>query len=62
VALLYWALFGWSIFANRLSDALFKTWLLVFLVVNTIQIIVWIRRETTRVRIPASLANPKQPR
>jgi hypothetical protein len=62
VALLYWALFGWSIFANRLSDALFKTWLLVFLVVNTIQIIVWIRRETTRVRLPASLANPKQPR
>jgi hypothetical protein len=59
VGLLYWALFGWHIFANRLTDALFKTWLLVFLVVNTVQIIVWIRRKATRVRVPRSLASMK---
>jgi hypothetical protein len=55
VALLYWAVFGWRIFAHEMTDALFKAWLLIFLFVNTIQIVVWIRRAVTRVRIPKSL-------
>jgi hypothetical protein len=59
VALLYWALFGGNIFANRLTDSLFKAWLFVFLLVNTIQILVWVRRKATRVRVPRSLAELK---
>jgi hypothetical protein len=55
VALLYWAVFGWHIFAHPVSDLLFKAWLLVFLVINTIQIFVWVRRAVTRVRIPKNL-------
>jgi hypothetical protein len=50
VGLLYWAAFGWTIFATPAVDALFKAWLSIFLLVNTLQILVWIRRETTRVR------------
>lgn len=50
VGLLYWAAFGWIIFATPAADALFKAWLSIFLLVNTLQILVWIRRETTRVR------------
>jgi hypothetical protein len=56
VAVLYWAVFGWRIFAHVTTDALFKAWLLVFLLINTIQIVVWIRRAITRVRIPKTLA------
>ena len=56
VALIYWAVFGGRIFAHGISDALFKAWLLIFLLVNTIQILVWIRRAATRVRIPKTLA------
>jgi hypothetical protein len=59
VALLYWALFGGHIFVNRTTDSLFKAWLLIFLLVNTIQIVVWIRRKATRVRVPRSLAELK---
>jgi hypothetical protein len=59
VALLCWAMFDWHIFANRITDSLFKAWLAVFLLVNTIQILVWIRRKATRVRVPGSLANLK---
>ncbi|MEJ0008242.1 MAG: hypothetical protein WDM77_18240 [Steroidobacteraceae bacterium] len=55
VAALYWALFSGPIFANGITDALFKGWLLVFLLINTIQIVVWIRRTATRVRIPKTL-------
>jgi hypothetical protein len=54
VALLYWAVFTGHIFANLTTDALFKAWLLMFLLVNTIQIIVWIRRTVTRVRLPTT--------
>ena len=61
VALLYWAVFGGRIFAHVMTDALFKAWLLIFLLVNTIQIIVWIRRATTRVRMPKSLARSRPP-
>ena len=58
VALLYWAVFSGRIFAHVITDALFKAWLLIFLLVNTIQIFVWIRRAATRVRIPKTLAPP----
>ena len=58
VALLYWAVFGGAIFAHPATDALFKAWLLVFLVVNTLQLLVWIRRVATRVRVPGSFARP----
>jgi len=59
VALLYWTLFGWPVFSNAATDALFKAWLLIFLLINTIQIIVWIRRALTRVRLPNTLAPPQ---
>ena len=55
IALLYWTLFRWDIFANPITDALFKTWLVFYVLVNTIQIVVWIRRTVTRVRVPKSL-------
>jgi hypothetical protein len=55
IGLLSWALLGWPIFASGVTDALFKAWLSIFLLVNTIQIIVWIRRAVTRVRMPKSL-------
>ncbi len=57
VALLYWAVFGWHIFAYPITDAVFKAWLLIFLLVNSIQIIVWIRRASLRVRVPKHLAS-----
>jgi hypothetical protein len=56
VALLYAAVFGGHIFANAITDGLFKAWLLIFLLINTIQIIVWIWRASTRVRVPKTLA------
>jgi hypothetical protein len=58
VVLLYCAMFSGRIFTHVLTDALFKAWLLIFLLVNTIQIFVWIRRAATRVRIPKTLAPP----
>lgn len=54
VGLLYWSAFAWTIFAAPSTDALFKAWLSLFLIVNTLQIIVWLRRAATRVRAPAS--------
>jgi hypothetical protein len=56
VVLLYWTVFGWVIFASPVVDALFKAWTLMFLLVNTIAIVVWIRRARTRVRVPKALA------
>jgi hypothetical protein len=56
VGLLYWSAFGWTIFTAPSIDALFKTWLSIFLLVNTLQIVAWLRRALTRVRAPASLA------
>jgi len=56
VGLLYWTVFGWDIFAGPVADALFKAWLLSFLLVNTIQIVAWTRRALTRVRVPKTLA------
>ena len=55
VALLCWTVFGWHVFASPAVDALFKAWLLIFLLVNAIQIVVWIRRALTRVRVPKLL-------
>jgi hypothetical protein len=52
VALLYWAVFSGPIFAHVITDTFFKVWLLIFLLINTIQILVWIRRAATRVRMP----------
>jgi hypothetical protein len=57
VALLFWTVFRWHIFANAITDGLFKAWLLIFLVINTIQMIVWLRRAATRVRVPRSLTS-----
>ncbi len=57
VAVLAWAVFGWHIFAYPVTDAVFKAWLLIFLLINTIQMIVWLRRAATRVRVPKSLAS-----
>jgi len=56
VVLLYWTVLRSQIFATPITDALFKAWLLVYLLVNAIQIAVWIWRAFTRVRVPKSLA------
>lgn len=56
VGLLYWTVFGWDVFASPAADALLKAWLLIFLFVNTVQIVVWARRALTRVRVPKALA------
>lgn len=52
VGLLFWALFGWGIFASDTTDTVFKVWLFVFLLVNCLLIGGWIRRLMARVRIP----------
>ena len=52
VGLLYWTFFRWDIFAAPFVNGLFKIWLLVYLIVNTVQIGVWVRRALTRVRVP----------
>ena len=57
VGLLYWTVFRWHIFANPITDGLFKAWLLIFLVINTIQMVVWLRRAAMRVRVPKSLTS-----
>jgi hypothetical protein len=49
VALLCWALFGWRIFAYPLTELLFKAWLPFYLLINAVQIVLWIRRAATRV-------------
>jgi hypothetical protein len=55
IALLWWALLGWTIFAGPIANLAFKAWLLVFLIVN-IQIVLTTRRRVTRVRVPKNLA------
>jgi hypothetical protein len=57
VGLLYWSILGWDIFASPLTDLAFKAWLSFFLLINTIQIVIWIRRRLTRVRVPKTLAH-----
>lgn len=52
VGLLFWAIFGWDIFASDLTDAAFKLWLFVFLLINCLLIGGRIRRLMARVRIP----------
>src|SRR6185437_4474473 len=56
VCLLSWTVFGWHIFANPAVDALFKAWLLIYLLVNTIQIVLTTHRLFTQVRFPTTLA------
>jgi hypothetical protein len=55
VGLLAWAIFGWTMLTQSTSDTLFKAWLLVFLLVNVIQIALWLWRAFTRVRVPNTL-------
>lgn len=55
VGLLLWALVGWDIFASTAVDLLFKTWLSIFVLVNCLQIWVWVRNALTRVRVPKAL-------
>jgi len=50
VGVLYWALAAWSIFATPAVDAVFKGWLSIFLLINTLQIAAGMRRAFTRVR------------
>ncbi len=54
VAVLYWAAFAGHIFGAPRVDALFKGWLTIFLLINTLQIAVWLRRAFARVRVPAA--------
>jgi hypothetical protein len=54
--LLCWAVFDGDIFVGPIANAVFKAWLLIFLLVNAIQIVIWIRRALTRVRVPKTLA------
>lgn len=60
VGMLLWALVGWQIFAHDLTNLVFKAWLAVFLLVNCVQIWAWIRRTTTRVRVPSNLASSRR--
>lgn len=52
VGVLFWALFGWDIFASGVTDTVFKVWLFVFLLINCLQIGGRMRRVMARVRIP----------
>ena len=54
VGVLYWAAFSGKIFAAPAVDAPFKGWLAIFLLINTLQIAVWLRRAFVRVHIPAA--------
>jgi hypothetical protein len=54
--LLYWTVFSWKIFASPIPDALFKAWLMIYLLVNSIQILLRIYRGLTQVRVPKTLA------
>ena len=51
--LLYWTVCSWKIFASPIADALFKTWLLIYALVNSIQILIY--RALTQVRVPETL-------
>ena len=58
IALLYYAEFSGHFFAHPATDAIFKAWLLVYMVVNTIAIFIWFMWPATRVRVrlPTTLA------
>jgi hypothetical protein len=56
VGVLIWALFGWDIFASTTTDFFFKAWLSIFLVVNGLVILGYVRRYLARVRVPTALA------
>jgi hypothetical protein len=55
VGLLVWSAARWDIFASVFTDALFKAWLSIFLLVNCLQIYTEIRRALARVRVPKTL-------
>lgn len=52
VALLWWALARWPVFSDAGANIGFKAWLVIFLIVNTIQIVFWLPRGLRRVRGP----------
>ena len=56
VVLLYYAEFSGHFFAHPATDAIFKAWLLVYMVVNTITLFIWFMWPATRVRVPTTLA------
>jgi hypothetical protein len=49
VGALAWTVFSWSILATEQADVTFKAWLLIFLTINTIQIVAHVRRAVIRV-------------
>jgi hypothetical protein len=55
VGALAWTVFGWTILASAQADVAFKAWLLIFLTINTIQIVAHIRRAIMRVLAPEDL-------
>jgi hypothetical protein len=56
VGLLAWAAIGWDLFESPGTDILFKVWLWIFVLINALGIIAWIRRTLGRVRVPKMLA------
>ncbi len=56
VGLLAWSALRWDIFASVFTDALFKAWLWIFLLVNAIRIYTEMRRALARVRVPKALS------
>lgn len=57
IGLLIWTLIGWDIFASPTVDFIFKAWLSIFVLVNGIVIVVFLRRALTRVHVPKTLGN-----
>jgi hypothetical protein len=53
VALLWWAILRWRIFASGGPDFVLKTWLGIFLFINSIQIPLSLRRQWLSVKLPA---------
>jgi hypothetical protein len=54
IGALIWALLGWDIFASPTTDVLFKAWLSIFVLVNSIVLVVFMRRAFMRIRIPTA--------
>jgi hypothetical protein len=53
-------MFASHVFASPLTDLAFKAWLAFFLLVNTIQIVIWAQRRHARVRVPAMLTRSSE--
>ena len=57
IVMLIWALVSWDIFASVVVNVLFKLWLWVFVLVNSLAIWGYIQRYLARVRLPKDLVN-----